>query len=248
MPDEVFFAFVAYPIAEAKAVLTRVREYTKTSPRAVGVIAVLWTFPASEPYPEEIWNQQFVAIAGPYIGDADEGERILQPLREFGTSMFDISGRMPFGEVQRLFDEEYPQGRRYYWRSTYLEDLSDGSVDTLVELGTRRPSPLTSLDVWIGGGAVGDIGLDDTPIAHRQAPYMVGIESNWEGSENDSANIGWAREAQSLLTPFSTGGSYLNFEDLNDQSRVAAAYGANFERLQEIKRRYDPENLFGARR
>jgi hypothetical protein len=147
-----------------------------------------------------------------------------------------------------MFDEEYPKGRRYYWRSTYLQDLSDAALDTLIDLGKRRPSPLTSLDIWIGGGAVSDVGLTDTPIAHRDAQYMIGMESNWEGAEHDAANIAWAREAQTLLSPHSTGGSYLNFEDPTDQSRVAAVYGANYERLQSIKRRYDPKNLFGARR
>ena len=248
MPDEVYFVFVAYPIAEARDVLARLREFHKASPRAVGAIAVLWTFPASEPYPEEIWNKQFVGIVGPYIGNADEGERIMQPLRELGGPIFDISGRMPFGDVQRAFDEEYPQGRRYYWRSTYLNELSVSAIDTMVGLGMRRPSPLTSLDIWLGGGAVSDIGLRDTPIAHRQAQFMIGIESNWEGMENDAANIAWAREAQTLLAPYSTGGSYLNFEDPNDQSRVRAVYGENYERLQSVKRDYDPGNLFGTRR
>jgi FAD/FMN-containing dehydrogenase len=248
MPPEVFFAFVAYPMDQAKQVLQKMREFNKTSPREVGVLAVIWTFPASEPYPEEVWRQPFVGFAGPYIGDAAEGERVLQPIREFGTPMLDFSGAMPFGDVQRAFDEEYPQGRRYYWRSTYLKELSDDAIDTLVDLGVKRPSPLTSLDLWILGGAVQDVGPTDTPIAHRQAPFMAGIESNWTDAADDAANIAWAREAHTRLTPFSTGGSYLNFEDLTDQNRVAAAYGANYERLMQIKRRYDPDNLFGARR
>ena len=248
MPDEVFFAFVAYPLTEAKHVLARLREFNVTSPRGVGVLSVIWTFPASEPYPEAIWNQPFVGLVGPYIGDAAEGERILQPIREFATPMLDFSGRMPFADVQRAFDEEYPQGRRYYWRSTYLKELSDGAIDTLIDLGARRPSPLTSLDVWVLGGAIQDIGRSETPIAHRDAPFMIGIESNWTGPANDAANIAWAREAQTLLASYSTGGSYLNFEDPSDQARVAAAYGPNYKRLIQIKHRYDPDNLFGARR
>jgi FAD/FMN-containing dehydrogenase len=248
MPAEVFFNFVAYPVADAKQVLTRMRAYNLTSPREVGVIGVIWTFPASEPYPQEVWNQQFVGFVGPYIGDADEGERIQQPIRELGTPMLDFSGRMPFADVQRAFDEEYPKGRRYYWRSAYLKELSDDAITTMVDLGARRPSPLTSLDLWILGGAVQDLGPQETPIAHRHAPYMAGIESNWTDAAQDAANIAWAREAQAALAPYSTGGSYLNFEDPTDTSRVAAVYGANYERLQQIKRRYDPEDLFGARR
>jgi FAD/FMN-containing dehydrogenase len=248
MPDEVFFTFVTYPIAEAKQVFQRLREFNMTSPREVGALAVIWTFPPSEPYPEEVWNQQFVGVVGPYIGDADTGERVMQPLRELGSAMFDASGRMPFGDVQRAFDEDYPKGRRYYWRSTYVRDLSDEAIDTLVDIGRRRPSPLTSLDVWVLGGAIQDVGPSETPLAHRHAPFMIGIESNWEGAEHDAANITWAREAQTLLTPYSTGGSYLNFEDAYDNDRIRAIYGANYERLQDVKRRYDPDNLFGSRR
>jgi hypothetical protein len=249
MPPELFFLFVTYPLAEAKQVLTAVREYSQTAPREAGIIAVIWTFPASEPYPEEVWDQQFVAIVGPYIGDAAEGQRVLQPLRELGAPLFDISGPMPFGDIQHLFDEEYPKGRRYYWRSTYLKELGDGALAKLVDLGSRRASPLTSLDVWIGADtAVADVGIDATPIAHRDAPFMIGIESNWEDPANDAANIAWAREVFTTLAPHSTGGSYLNFEDPSDQSRVAAVYGPNYQRLMEIKRKYDPDNLFGPRR
>jgi len=248
VPGELAFTFVTYALADAKQVLTKMREFNRTSPRAVGVLAVIWTFPASEPYPEAVWNQPFIGFVGPYIGDAAEGERIMQPIREFATPMFDGSGRMPFGDIQRAFDEEYPQGRRYYWRSSYLSDLSEAAIDTLVDFGSRRPSPLTSLDVWILGGAIQDVGAADTPIAHRHAPFMIGIESNWTEAAEDAANISWAREAQTRLTPYSTGGSYLNFEDPSDQSRVAAVYGPNYTRLMEIKQRYDPDNLFGARR
>jgi hypothetical protein len=249
MPPELFFLFVTYPLAEAKQVLTAVREYSQTAPREAGIIAVIWTFPASEPYPEEVWDQQFVAIVGPYMGDAAEGQRVLQPLRELGAPLFDISGPMPFGDIQHLFDEEYPKGRRYYWRSTYLKELGDGALAKLVDLGSRRASPLTSLDVWIGADtAVADVGIDATPIAHRDAPFMIGIESNWEDPANDAANIAWAREVFTTLAPHSTGGSYLNFEDPSDQSRVAAVYGPNYQRLMEIKRKYDPDNLFGTRR
>ena len=245
IPPEVLFTFLAYPLAEASQVLRRLREYTASAPNALGLIAVIWTFPASEPFPEPVWNQQFIGIAGPYFGPIEEAQRVTQPLREMGTLLFDGSEAMPFGAVQTFFDEDYPVGRRYYWRSSYLRELSDDAIAALVELGGRRPSPLTSLDIWILGGAIGDIGPNDTPIAHRQAPFMIGIESNWDDAAQDGVNIAWAREVFATLEPFSTGGSYLNFEDTSDQKRVAAVYGANYQRLTDIKRKYDPDNLFG---
>jgi hypothetical protein len=248
MPDNVFFNFVTYPLAEGKQVLQRLREYAASGPLNVGLIAVIWTFPAGEPFPESIWGQQFVAIVGPYIGPVDEGEAATKPLREMGTVLFDGSEAMPFATVQSFFDEEYPNGRRYYWRSTYLSELSDEAIDKLVDLGGRRPSPITSLDLWVLGGAIGDVDQDATPIAHRAAPFMIGIESNWDDPAEDAANVAWAREVFNTLQPHSTGGSYLNFEDPEDPTRVEAVYGANHRRLMEIKQRYDPDNRFGSRR
>jgi FAD/FMN-containing dehydrogenase len=248
MPPEVFLTFAAYPLAEAKAVLQKLRQFNSTAPRELGLIAVIWTFPAGEPFPEAIWNQQFIGIAGPYIGDPEEARRVTQPLRELGTLIFDGSEVMPFGVVQTFFDEEYPKGRRYYWRSSYLQDLGDEALDKIVDLGGRRPSPLTSLDLWVLGGAIGDVGLNDTPIAHRAAPFLAGIESNWDNPADDAANVAWAREVFTALEPYSTGGSYVNFEDSNDPARVAAVYGPNHQRLMENKRQYDPDNRFGSRR
>jgi len=248
MPEEVFFTFVTYPLAEAKEVLKKLRDYASTAPREVMVLAVIWTFPASEPFPEEVWGQQFVAIVGPYIGPAEEGQRVMQPLREMGTVLFDASEPMPFGTVQSFFDEEYPNGRRYYWRSSYFRELPDEALDRIIDIGGRRPSPITSLDLWVLGGAIGDVGLNDTPIAHRGAPFMAGIESNWDDPADDAANIAWAREVFTAVEPYSTGGSYVNFEDPSDPARFAAVYGPNHQRLMEIKRKYDPDNLFGTRR
>ena len=248
MPEEIYLTFVAYPLTEGKQVLQKMRKFIATAPRELMAIAVLWTFPASEPFPESVWNQQFVGIAAPYIGSVAEGQRVAQPLRELGTLLFDGSSPMPFGTLQSFFDEDYPQGRRYYWRSSYLKELNEEALDKLVDLGKRRPSPLTSLDIWFLGCAIGDVGLDDTPMAHREAPFMAGIESNWDDPADDAANVGWAREVFSAMAPHSTGGSYVNFEDSDDATRVEAAYGTNYRRLMEIKRKYDPDNLFGARR
>ena len=247
MPPELFLLFATYPLAHGRQVLQGLREYARTAPLEAGLIAVIWTFPVSEALPKETWNQPFVGIIGPYIGPTDEGRRQLAPLRELGPKLFDGSKATHFGAVQAFFDDDYPEGRRYYWRSTYLEQLSDAAIAELVQLGSRRPSALNSLDLWVLGGALGQVGAADSPIAHRSAPYMVGIESNWIDPAQDAANIAWAREAQTLLSPYSTGGSYLNFEDPADQQRVAAVYGANHPRLKQLKAKYDPHGLFGAR-
>jgi len=244
----VYFFLTAYPVDEAPRVLKALDEFMRTAPREASPLAVIWTVPPTENYPEQVWHKPFVAVLGPYAGPAEEGEEVYEPLRKLGEPLLEISERMPFSIVQKLFDEEYPRDGRYYWKSIYLNRLDDEAIGTLVKMGELRPSPSTSLDIWPMGGAIADFGPEDGPLAHRDAPYLIGIESNWRLPQDDAANIAWARETQAALTPFSTGGSYVNFEDATEGSRVAATYGASYERLVAVKRRYDPANLFRSRR
>jgi FAD/FMN-containing dehydrogenase len=246
--ENVFFTFVTYPVAEAEQVLAGFDRYMQTAPLQTSPILVYWSFPPAEPYPEEVWNKDFVGIAGSYNGSPEEGQAAMQPLRELGTPLFDASGVMPFAMVQRLFDEEYPTGRRYYWKSSYLREMSPEAIATLIKAGENRPSSLTSVDVWPMGGAIADVGAADSAIGQRHATYLIGVESNWEGEDVDDANIAWARNAADDLAPYSTGGTYLNFDDLSDTKAVQASHGVNFDRLVEVKRRYDPDNLFRSRR
>lgn len=245
-PD-VYLPFLTYPLSEGKKVLANLREFVGSAPDEFGSIAVCWSFPEAEPFPRELWGQPFVGIAGPYIGDVDDGERVCAPLRDLGTVLTDMSGVVPWVEAQKFFDEDYPRGRRYYWRSSHLVDLSPDASEAILDLAARRPSPLTSLDIWINGGAIAVVPDDGTPIANRTSPYMIGLESNWDDPADDRANIGWARDATKALQPFSSAGSYLNFDDLTDPSAVRRAHGENFERLASVKSLYDPSNLFRSR-
>jgi hypothetical protein len=246
-PD-VFLAFVTYPRAEGLQVLQRMSEGYAAAPSGAAPLGVCWTFPEADVFPRELWGQQFVAVVSPYVGPVDEGEKAMQPFRELGTVLTDMSGPAPYIEVQKFFDEDYPKGRRYYWRSSYLKEMSDGAIDTLLQISDSRPSPMSSVDIWFLGGAIADVAAADSPFGHRDAPYAIGIESNWDDPSADAANIAWARQATELLKPYSTGGSYMNFEDPDDAKATAASFGANFERLVQVKRKYDPANLFRSRK
>jgi FAD/FMN-containing dehydrogenase len=209
---------------------------------------VLWTVPELNQFPRESWGTPFVLVVGPYAGSVEEGRRATEPLLSLGTVLGDASGEMPFVEAQRvLFDEDYPKGDRYYWRSTYLRDLPDDAINALIELTLDRPSQRSSLDIWQLGGAITRNGVDSA-AGHRDAPWLIGIEANWSDPADDAANIAWARETGERLRPFSTGGSYMNFEDPDDPRATAAAHGAALERLRAVKQKYDPTNLFRSRR
>ena len=245
---EVYVPFVAYAWSDAKQVIQRYRQFATTAPEGLSSLCVCWTVPEIDAFPKERWGEHMVVVLGPYIGPIDEGRDVTKDLPSFGTVIADLSGVMPWTEAQLLFDEDYPKGRRYYWRSTYLSDLPDGAIDVLIDQTEKRPSLLTSLDIWQLGGAIDRVGPTDTPIAHRGAPYLIGIEANWEDPADDAANRDWTKAVSAALEPFSTGGSYMNFEDPDDAAATAAAYGANLDRLRAVKQRYDPHNLFRSRR
>ncbi|HEY8947040.1 MAG TPA: FAD-binding oxidoreductase [Polyangiaceae bacterium] len=243
---EVFFTFVTYAMGEAREVLRRYREYMDSAPPESATLAVCWTFPEADSVPSNLWNEPFVGIVGPYAGDAVEGERVHSALARLGTALTDQSGCVPWTRAQRFFDEDYPRGRRYYWRSAYISALSEECIARVLEIAESRPSPLSSVDVWPLGGVIG-ARQEDSPLAQRNAPWAVALEANWEAAEADQENIAWVREAGRLLQPLTTG-AYMNFADPDDAAATASAYGKNLERLRDIKRKFDPDNLFRSRR
>ncbi len=246
-PD-VYLTFVTYARSEGKEVLRRFREVNEAAPAGAAPLAVCWTFPEADIFPKELWGEQFVAVVGPYAGSVEEGEAAMKSFRELGTVLTDMSGPAPWLEVQKFFDEDYPKGRRYYWKSSYLTSLSDDAIDVLLELSDTRPSQLSSIDIWPLGGAMATVSQDESPLGHRDAPYAIGVECNWIEAADDEANFRFGREAVEKLRPFSTGGSYMNFEDPDDVSATAASYGDALGRLQAVKQKYDPANLFRSRR
>ncbi|HEX5336509.1 MAG TPA: FAD-binding oxidoreductase [Propionicimonas sp.] len=245
-PD-VYLPFLTFSVSEAAQVLANLTELVRGAPLGLAPLAVFWTFPEADVFPEELWGEQFLGVAGPYVGPATEGEQVCAPLRDLGTVLTDLSSVVPWVDAQQFFDEDYPRGRRYYWKSSHLRALEPGAVTALVEAAASRPSPLTSLDVWINGGAIADVPDAGSPIANRSAPYMVGIEANWDDPAHDRANIEWARAASAALAPFASPGAYLNFDDLSDPETFRSAHGSTYERLAGIKQAYDPTNLFRSR-
>jgi FAD/FMN-containing dehydrogenase len=242
-PD-IYFAAVFHPYGQAVPLLQRFRDYMAAAPDAVNVLAVLGTFPDGSPFPAELHGEQFVAFIGAYAGPVDEGENALRPLREWATPVFDASGAMPYVDAQRFFDEDYPTGDRYYWKSLYLKGLGDEVIESLVGFGRDCPSQRSTIDLWPLGGAL-DRPAADIAFAHRGAPYLIGLEANWDDPAADQRNIDWVRAVWDGLQQFSTGGLYINFPGFGEGDGFGrAAYGDQHDRLRAVKQRYDPTNLF----
>ena len=170
----------------------------------------------------------------------------MQPLLDFVKPLVDASGVKPYVEAQQVFDHDYPNGRRYYWKSLNVQSMDDTLVDRIVEHARRQPSPFSTIDLWHIGGAVKRASRYDSTFHQRQAAFMLTAEANWLEQEDDDANIQWARSFVNDLQPYSDGSRYLNFAGFQEEGNVMMqnAYGQQYARLAALKRKYDPDNLF----
>ncbi len=228
-----------YPLAEAKESLAAFRDFLAETADELGALAGLVTAPDGAPV---------LALVFVYNGDLDEGARVLQPMREFGPPMMDTLGPMPYRLVQTLFDEGAPPGLRNYWKSSFLERLPEEAIQALVACRASMPSPNSKLFIECLGGAMARIDRDEMAFDHRDVPYNFLILGAWEKSEDDDANIAWARETWQALQPYASSGVYVNYlgqEADEGAERVRASYGqAKYDHLVVLKTKYDPNNLF----
>ncbi len=187
-----------------------------------------------------------MVVAGCWCGPLDEGERATRPLRQIVTPIADLSGPMAYVAAQQLFDSDYPAGRRYYWKSLYLRDLSDEVIQLVCDAGAERPTPISTVEVWALGGAMGRVRPEATAFYHREAPFLFTVEANAVDPAADEANIAWARSRYEEASRFSRGGTYFNFGGFLEggEETLAQSFGSNYPRIRKVKTRYDPDNLF----
>ena len=244
----VAFAGVFYPVAMAATILPKWRDYCAGAPDEVTSVALAITMPAAPHLPPPIHNQACLVIGGVYVGAPEDGMKVMQPLRELGTPLADISQPMPFGVVQSAFDALFPMGKlQSYWKAQNLVALPDEAIGIIAARANQRPSPLTLVVTFHMGGAINRVGSTDTAYAERSAPWMSSIDGNWENAANNDANVAWVRESFRQIAPYSTGTTYTNFTGQADETAgalAANAYGANMARLKRVKARYDPDNFF----
>jgi FAD/FMN-containing dehydrogenase len=247
--SEVAFAATFYPIEEAAEVMRRWRSYVEAAPDEVTSTCVTITFPANPELPEAIHDRPVIIVGGVHAGDdVDAGLAEMQPLRELGTALFDMSGPTPFVGVQTGFDALFPRDTlRAYWKSQYVDELTDDAIDTIAAAAQDRPAPLTLVNTFHMGGAIASVGPEETAFHQRTASYMVSIDGMWADPAEDDATIAWVRTAWNSVAEHGTGEVYLNFTGLSDeapQAGVDSAYGRNLARLAEVKAKYDPDNFF----
>ncbi len=242
---EIVGGAIAWPAADAPAVLELFRTITEQAPPEVTYVAALRLAPPAPWLAKEIHGKPVVVIFVCDTGPVPEAERRAAPLKAFGTPVGDIVQRRPYVSQQSLIDATQPKGRRYYWKSEYLPGLKPELLAKVMEHAGRIESPHSGIVLFALGGALGRHPEDHSAAGNRDAELVLNITASWESPADDATSIEWARAAWRDLRPFSTGGTYVNFltEEETGQ-RIEAAYGKNYERLIDIKTKWDPANLF----
>jgi FAD/FMN-containing dehydrogenase len=224
------------------------RDYCATAPDEVATLAACGLFPmGAEIFPEQVHGLPYVLLVGVYAGPAEEGERAMQPLRDFRQPLVDFSGTTTWLEAQRFFDEDYPAGELcYYWKSANLYELGDAAIERIAELAVTQPSPLTTTDLWHVGGAIRRMDENATAFVGRQASFLFNVEANWKNPKDNEMNLAWARAFVEAMREFSDGSRYLNFPGLDEEGDavIQDTFGSKHERLVALKNKYDPGNLF----
>jgi FAD/FMN-containing dehydrogenase len=237
---------VAHPIERAADVLEFFQGYAEAAPDTLTPMAYVFTAPVLEVVPEPMRGRTLASIAVCYTGDHAAADGLLAPLRAFGPPLVDRIQPMPYSTMQRLFDAGSLPGFQNYWRSWYLKPLTVAARATIAAFAQRITSPLSIVLLTPMGGAVQRGAPDATAFGHRDAAYVLEILAKWATPDEDaSAHIAWADAFFEAMRPFSADGSYVNFLGDEGPERVREAYSvAGFARLTEVKRRYDPLNVF----
>jgi FAD/FMN-containing dehydrogenase len=243
---EVLAGLLIYPLNAAGDVLRFFRDFTASAPEELGAMAVFRLAPPVPFIPEELHGKPVLAIIVSYSGDVEEAQRVMQPLRDFGSPIFDGIKRKPFAEHNSSLDAGQPTGMHYYWKSEYITEIADDAIETLVAFAANMTSPYSRLAVFQLGGAIKRYDEQAMAVSHRNAEYIIAINTGWADPKDTEKQTQWTRDLWTAIRPFSSGGVYVNFLSADDgEDRVRAAYGATkFERLVQLKSKYDPQNLF----
>jgi FAD/FMN-containing dehydrogenase len=233
--ESVLGGLVAHPRERARDMLLFYRGFVADAPEELTTVAALMTTPDGDPA---------CGIAACFAGDPDEGERVLKPLREFGPPVEDHLSPMPYPLLQTMLDPTAPPGMRHYWKADFIGVLTDDAIDALVDAANAMASSLSQIHIHHLGGALARVAPEATAFANRNRAFVFNLVGTWADPTDDDANIAWTRAAFDSLGTARAGSAYINFLGSEGNERVAAAYGGNLQRLIELKRRYDPQNVF----
>jgi FAD/FMN-containing dehydrogenase len=239
----VYGGLAGWPVDRAGDVLAAYAQLVVDAPQ-LGLTCIFTTAPPLPFVPEELQLRPVIALAACHAGDLAEGERLLKPMRALGPA-FDVIGPLPYTAMQSLLDDAAPAGRRSYWKAGYLAAVDDAVIATAREQAADLPAPFSIFEIMAMGGAVHDVPADSSAFGNRDAAFLYNAIAIWEDPGVDADHIAWTRRLFEAMEQHATGGVYVNYLSSGEgDARVRAAYGERWDRLVDVKRRYDPDNRF----
>lgn len=235
--EQVLAGMLLYPRERAVELIAFHREFLAGSPDELDTTVGFLNSPEGIP---------LVGIIAVYAGNIVEGERILKPLREFGSPVADLIRPMPYTDVQRMVDNAVPIGHRYYWKSNFVSELTPGLAEVLRNGANAMPSPLSLILLFEMKGHIRRVPKGAMAFEHRDPNFEMSIIAHWTETADDVANIEWARDVWRAAQPYVMPAVYTNHMTAEESpDRVRAAYGeAKYNRLAALKSKYDPDNFF----
>jgi FAD/FMN-containing dehydrogenase len=241
---EILAGLIVFPFDQATQVLTRYREFVESAPVELNVWVVLRQAPPLPFLSSDVHGKEVVVLAVFYSGDPAVGQKLIQPLRGFSHVLGEHVGAQPYTQWQQAFDPLLTPGARNYWKSHNFTVLGDGALDAMIEFAGKLPSPQSEIFVGLIAGASNGVPPDATAYGARDARFVMNVHGRWDSAADDERGITWARAFFRASAPYASSGAYVNFMTEEESDRVAAAYGSNYPRLVDIKKQYDPENIF----
>jgi FAD/FMN-containing dehydrogenase len=241
---EILAGLLVFPFAQAKQVLTRYRQFADTAPEDLSVWVVLRQAPPLPFLPQDVHGKEVVVLPMFYSGAGAEGQRFIDELRTFGNPHGEHTGTQPYVEWQKAFDPLLTAGARNYWKSHNFTELSDGAIDSMIEYAGKLPSPQCEIFIGHIAGAANRVPAEAMAYGHRDARFVLNVHGRWESKAEDRSCIDWARAFFKASSPYASAGAYVNFMTEDEGERVSAAYGSSYNRLAQLKKRFDPENIF----
>ncbi|MGA7489960.1 MAG: FAD-binding oxidoreductase [Xanthobacteraceae bacterium] len=241
---EVLSGLVVHPLEKAGELLGEFRRIAKQAPDELTIWVVMRKAPPLPFLPTEWHGKDVLIFAACYAGDMQEGEKALKALRALGKPIVDVISPHPFAAWQAAFDPLLTPGARNYWKSHDFADLPDAAINVILNSVREVPSPECEVFIAHVGGAMARIPGNATAFPNRDAHFVMNVHTRWREKAQDAGCVAWARHLFEAAAPFASGSVYVNFMPDDENDRVEKAYGTNYRRLAEIKRRYDPGNLF----
>lgn len=242
--DQVYAGPIFYELEHTAVLLEFFREYIVDAPEEFGGFPAFQIAPPLPFIPENRHGDTFCAAVVHWAGPLDKAEKALKPFRDLAPIVAEHVGPLPYPALNGAFDALFPKGQRAYWKGSFVTELPDAAIKAHVEHGSRVPEVSATMHLYPINGACHRVGAKETAFAYRDATFAQVIVAAWQDLSKDAERIKWVRDYYDATAPYSEAGGYINFMDEDDQGRVKDNYQQNYDRLAQVKAKYDPANLF----